>query len=394
MSDELDAEGSDEFGDGSDADIQAALEARFAKRPDERPARRSPSPRRAAARAQAESDEDESAEEELDDDEAEEAEGDEDELEDEDDQEEEEEESDESDEDEDAPQTLTLERFAKQLGLKGGAEQVANGIMVADADGKMVPLSRALQALRAPERAMEQREQMELRRYREHDEQRLKTYESGMRDLSRLTQVLLQEWGGDEPDWKELKASNPTEYSVRRLEHAQRSELLRKALATVEEFEGKRRERASEQYEAWKKDQARKLQASRPEWKNRGRFQTDVGNMVAYLRDNLGFTDEELEQTTDHRHWAIVWKAMQYDRRATKQGALERKLKDVKRVPAIRPGPAQESGTPRVLQQHRRAERKALAALEKSGSDKDAEALILARIQGTNARQRRAGRGR
>lgn len=392
----------EDFGDGSDGDVQAALEARFAARREaagETPAPDAGEPaaddpatllRRRPHRARApEQDDDEEGELEAPARDDEDADPDADPDADED-------AGEEAGDADGAPQPVTLERLAKAWDLKD-ADEVGKAIMIANAEGKLVPLSEAITAFRqpAPERVQYARDMDELGRYREVDTERQRTFQSAMGDLELLVGALLEDYQGEkQPDWKALAEENPTEYSVKKLRYEERKQRLKGALDVVNNAKRQARDREAAKAEELARTEARLLQASNPEWKDTKKFREALDAMGDYLRTTFKYTDAQIGAIYDHRDWLIVQKAMAFDARATKKGALEKRLGNIPRVPTLRPGSqAVDSGTPRVSRDLARAEESAMAKLKKSGSTQDAEAAVLARIHRGRA-ERSRGRGR
>lgn len=122
----------------------------------------------------------------------------------------------------------------------------------------------------------------------------------------------IKQSGTQEPDWQKLYDENPLEYVRQKDVWRERQDKL----AAVQ-FEQQRLAsiQAQEQQAALAKlvqENRQKLVEKVPAWKDPKKWEADRPKLLDYGK-NLGFTEEELAQTYDHRAVVALWKAMQYD---------------------------------------------------------------------------------
>ena len=115
-----------------------------------------------------------------------------------------------------------------------------------------------------------------------------------------------------EPDWQALIDSDPAEYV--RQERLWREKQDRLAAAQAEQRRLAEIQ-AQEQYEALVAEvnnHKAKLLEKMPEWRNPDKWNAVRDKLLAY-GEKLGFAQDELKQTYDHRAVIALYKAMKYD---------------------------------------------------------------------------------
>lgn len=183
-------------------------------------------------------------------------------------------------------------------------------------------------------------------------------------------QTQLQNLQPSEPNWDELYRSDPLEYVRQKDLYRERQEKL----AAVN-FEAQRLQsiQAQEQQAALGKlveeNRAKMLEAM-PSWKDSKKWETDRTKILQYGK-GLGFTEEELNSTYDHRAVMALYKAMQYDN-----------LMSNKPQPVAPKGPktvaaGSAASTPKSTNEVTRARQR----LAKTGKVADAAALMEAFLE-------------
>jgi hypothetical protein len=169
-----------------------------------------------------------------------------------------------------------------------------------------------------------------------------------------------------EPDWADLLANDPNEYL--RQEVAWREKSARHGAAQQER---QRLEQIAQQQQQAAIAEAlntssRELAKAMPAWQDANRWNADRDKLMAYGQ-KLGFAEEELKHTYDHRAVLALYKAMRYDELMAK-----------KPQPSAPNGPKSVSpGSPnsaktRTVSNVSRAKQR----LGKSGSIRDAASLF------------------
>lgn len=132
---------------------------------------------------------------------------------------------------------------------------------------------------------------------------------------AQLLPVLIQQIEAgleQEPDWDDLLANKPEEYI--RQEVLWREKQARLSAARQEQARLKE-QKAKENHEALMTAVARsgaELAKAMPQWKDAKRWEADRAKLMEYGQ-KLGFSEEEMKQTYDHRAVLALWKASRYD---------------------------------------------------------------------------------
>lgn len=177
-----------------------------------------------------------------------------------------------------------------------------------------------------------------------------------------------------EPDWDKLRAEDPIEFGIRWAEHQRRQQQM--AALQVEQqrmTEIQQYERAKLVQTVLEKEQQALMEAI-PEWKDPEKAKTEKQALFDFGR-SVGFTDQELNNVTDHRTVLTLRKAMMYDKLMSKRADIKPANKPV--APVLKPGAA--STVPKTVSEVTRAKQR----LAKSGTLQDAtsafEAILNAR---------------
>ena len=140
-------------------------------------------------------------------------------------------------------------------------------------------------------------------------------------------------------DWNELRASDPAEWSAKQAEFKNREQEI---LQTRNQIAQEAQRIAQEQQAEMKAKQEQAALSERgkyleviPEWKDLKRAEKELTAMDGFMAE-LGYSQQEREETFDHRHMQVIRMAMLY-----KQGLSDTDLakQKVKKVPKLlKPG--------------------------------------------------------
>ncbi len=118
-------------------------------------------------------------------------------------------------------------------------------------------------------------------------------------------------------NWEDLRANNPTEWSIRRNDYQEAlNENLRKSQEVGTRVEAAVKKAADDLVESkksYKSDQLKKLVKAVPHWSDE-KVRADEGKkLTVYLRDKYKATDKEIGSMLDYRSVDMARKAMLYD---------------------------------------------------------------------------------
>lgn len=167
--------------------------------------------------------------------------------------------------------------------------------------------------------------------------------------------------------WAELKAQDPTAYTLKREEMRERQEVLDASFQRLHKEAAERKEQEDQDYKKWLDEQSEQLIAKKPEWADEAKANEAVEKVKAYLK-SYGFADGEFQQLADHRLLLVAWEASEYRRLMTKKPGKDKIVKD---APKILPARARRPPARKGEQLDRN-----MKALYESGSDADARAAM------------------
>ncbi len=185
-------------------------------------------------------------------------------------------------------------------------------------------------------------------------------YNSGLADLTKR----LTEANATDIDWEALKQSDPVNYSIKREEYRERQDALARAQAEQSHI------MQAQMVEHLKVEQE-KLIETIPEWKDNNVAEKEKKEVVTFAK-RFGFSDQELQNATDHRAINVLRKAMLYDKLANSKGTIKKKVNKAPRmVKGGRPVTKSEVS--------QRREQELLNKLNKSGNREDAINYMLSK---------------
>lgn len=189
--------------------------------------------------------------------------------------------------------------------------------------------------------------------------------------LSQLEQAVV-EATPQEPDWQRLQQEQPEKfaetYAAWKLRQDQ-IQAIRQERQVAEEAVNRDRQQLRHQYV---EEQKAKLIEAIPEWKNANIAKAEKAKLVQVAKE-VGYGDEELAEVLDHRAIVLLRDAMKYREMKKKQPEIQSRIEKVK---TATPGSgAGNSSVPKT------ATDRALARLEKTGTQEDAATVLLSKLQ-------------
>lgn len=197
--------------------------------------------------------------------------------------------------------------------------------------------------------------------------------------LNRLTQVaegaLLDEYNSI--DWDALRAQNPGEWAALQQQYSQRAAQIEqiKSLAGQEGDRAKyeQQKKMQEQQAAFVAAEVQKMIQDNPTWSDQTVMAKDLGEIGAFLRNQYGFSDQEVANNLDARLMRLIKDAQSYH--SGKKAVAEKKIPD--NVPKfMKPG----AGDRPSLQKARQVKAQKEAVRKSGGSTDSIAALLLDRM--------------
>lgn len=190
--------------------------------------------------------------------------------------------------------------------------------------------------------------------------------------LTHYTQQLQTLQRAQEPDWQALLETDPTEFQRQRFFFEQRQAQMQQAQAAQAYLTQQQQAEQHQLRNARLGDEVQKLIEALPDWKDPAKAESERAALHVSLKSS-GFTPDEIEGLTDHRHVVVARKAMLYDQMMAKQAqagqTLTQKLAKVPPARAERPGGGAE---PNLTDGRTRN----MKALNRSGRIEDAAAVL------------------
>ena len=178
----------------------------------------------------------------------------------------------------------------------------------------------------------------------------------------------LEQGLGEEPNWAELRASDPQAYLLKRAEWDERREKIERVRNQERLTEQRQAAERAKQLEQIAIEQHNLLLEKLPSWRDPKVAEREAGMIEAALVA-VGFSGEELK-IFDHRAVEIARKAALYDEIVAQRKGVKEKLKGQK-VPVVKPGaPATRKS---AFQEAHKANRNRLA---RTGNVNDAAKIL------------------
>lgn len=171
----------------------------------------------------------------------------------------------------------------------------------------------------------------------------------------------------DQAQMDQLRQTNPGEWTARLQEFQAKSQFVENLKSATKQTLEQYRQQAEQARNAQK---AQRLEAERPKLQNiPGWGEQMRSDLFEYLSKDYGYTESDLTEVSDARIVDIVRKARAFDKLQSETQLAVKKVKELPKV--IPPGKAETK-----VQMKRSALEKAKTQLRKSGTRRDAEAVL------------------
>lgn len=155
----------------------------------------------------------------------------------------------------------------------------------------------------------------------------------------------------------ELRNSDPTEWTARKQEIAEKQESIRRAQALAQQDMARRQAEEKAHFDKYADEQTKHLQSRFPEFSDKKAMESTINEVSEYLSNTYDFTPEEVKGLARSSMWEVAIKAMRYDQA---RSGVKDIAKQIRKAPKML--------TPSAKQQQSK-----LTGLEKQLADKRAE---------------------
>jgi len=230
-------------------------------------------------------------------------------------------------------------------------------------DGKEIRVSRKELLSSYQRQADYTKKSMALAEERKSHEAELTSVRQERQTLAHWAQqmlVKLQREAPVEPDWDNLRATDPIGFATAWAEHQRYAQHQARIAEQYQAVMAKNKEDEARALSQTLANEAERLALALPEWKDEAKAAKEKTALLQYGK-KAGFTEEELNQVYDHRTVLVLRKAMKYDQ-----------------ILAKRPEVAASRQTPKVappagtIRTRNSAAHKAAQRLRETGSIEDA----------------------
>lgn len=187
------------------------------------------------------------------------------------------------------------------------------------------------------------------------------------RSLATVRQLLEQQAPAAAIDWDKLAAEDPGEYIRMVQAETKRQSQLQAVQAEQQKLRDKHQAEMQAANARAVAEQAEKLLAAVPEWRDPKKAAAEKTALRAFLVE-AGYSEDELALAADHRAIVLARKAMAYDRLMAGRPQVQKRVAEVPAVQRPGSGPRQSRGDERVQAD--------LNRLKSSGSVKDAARIF------------------
>lgn len=171
----------------------------------------------------------------------------------------------------------------------------------------------------------------------------------------------------DQAQMDQLRQTNPGEWTARLQEFQAKSQFVESLKSATKQTLEQYRQQAEQ---ARNTQKAQRLEAERAKLQNiPGWGEQMRSDLFEYLSKDYGYTESDLSEVSDHRIIDLVRKARAFDKLQSETQLAVKKVKELPKV--IPPGKAETK-----VQMKRSALEKAKTQLRKSGTRRDAEAVL------------------
>lgn len=126
-------------------------------------------------------------------------------------------------------------------------------------------------------------------------------------------------------NWQELLDSDPVEYLRQERIYNERQSAYQNALRETEQIKQIQLQETQESFKQWQAEEADKLMKAIPTWKDSTKAKAEKAEIMSFMADN-GFSNEEINNITDHRHVLLLRDAMRFNKLLKQAPAATKKV--------------------------------------------------------------------
>ncbi|HDR9253547.1 hypothetical protein [Burkholderia vietnamiensis] len=195
-------------------------------------------------------------------------------------------------------------------------------------------------------------------------------YRNGLAQAMQIMQATQpQEPTADQ--WAELQATDPMQFLQLREQWREHKERMSAVANEYQALSQRQQAEMNKALQARMAEESEKLNAAFPEWTDKAKAQAGKAAIRDYAKD-LGYSDDEINTTTDHRIFVLAHKAMMYDRMIAKgKPRPDAQPNQTNKTKVVRPGTAATAPNSK-----RSAVQDARKQLQRSGKVEDAARLL------------------
>jgi hypothetical protein len=154
-------------------------------------------------------------------------------------------------------------------------------------------------------------------------------------------------------DWDQLRADDPAEYAALVAEYNQRLGEIRAKQARVHETLQRRQQEAMQALQQRSQQEARLL-SEKLGWKDQESVSKGAQALRHYLIGNLGFSEQDVDTTVDHRSFILADKARRYDELMAKVELHKKQTAKAPKMPSGRGSKTETGGRAKLMESQRR----------------------------------------
>lgn len=211
----------------------------------------------------------------------------------------------------------------------------------------------------AEDRKALEAEKNETRQYRD-------AYRQGLQQIQQYF-----EQTSSEPNWDELRETHSADEYARKWTDYQRLQERKKQISAENERIGQQQQ--AEQVELWKThlgQQSELMLDKIPQWRDEGLRQTERAELIDFAVKEYGYTQEEINQASDHRAIKALYDSWQLSKISDQAKTAKKKVRAAPKTP--------KAGTPRTKKEvQASARRKRRAAFDQAPSFKNAVDYLI-----------------
>lgn len=215
-------------------------------------------------------------------------------------------------------------------------------------------------------------EAAELRKETKAEKEALREARSEYLQRLELAEQVVEQSIPEEPDWEELRKSNPAEYAALREDYRQAKEDRRAIVAERERVQQEALEDYREQIQEAQKAAREKLQETVDGWDNPEALEEGLHEVSQYATTTYGWSPQQLAQVTDPNMIIALRKAMKYDQLENEGEEIRKKVKKKRRN--LKPSGRKRTG--KRSRQGKKKQKRAMDRVAQTGRTEDAADAI------------------